>query len=224
MSVLETRDVFYSYTKGSMILSGINAVFETGKLHAILGPSGSGKTTLLSLLGGLDSPAKGKILFDGEDIAERGLDYHRRQYVSRIFQSYNLVDDLTPVENVKLTARQDALPVLKRLGLSAEEAGRSVLKLSGGQQQRVAIARTLASGAPFILADEPTGNLDEDTAAEITGILMESAHELDRCVIVVTHSRELAKRADIVWKLKGGSLQRVSPCLRADVPGQEVFL
>ena len=77
---------------------------------------------------------------------------------------------------------------------------------------------------PFILADEPTGNLDEDTAAEITDILMESAHELDKCVIVVTHSRELAKRADIVWKLKGGSLQRVSPCLRADVPGQEVFL
>lgn len=99
-----------------------------------------------------------------------------------------------------------------------------MLKLSGGQQQRVAIARTLASGAPFILADEPTGNLDEDTAAEITDILMESAHELDKCVIVVTHSRELAKRADIVWKLKGGSLQRVSPCLRADVPGQEVFL
>ena len=132
MSVLETRDVFYSYTKGSMILSGINAVFETGKLHAILGPSGSGKTTLLSLLGGLDSPAKGKILFDGEDIAERGLEYHRRQHVSLIFQSYNLVDYLTPVENVKLTARQDALPVLKRLGLSAEEAGRSVLKLSGG--------------------------------------------------------------------------------------------
>ena len=125
---------------------------------------------------------------------------------------------------MKLTARQDALPVLKRLGLSAEEAGRSVLKLSGGQQQRVAIARTLASGAPFILADEPTGNLDEDTAAEITDILMESAHELDKCVIVVTHSRELAKRADIVWKLKGGSLQRVSTCLRADVPGQEVFL
>ena len=180
MSVLETRDVFYSYTKGSMILSGINAVFETGKLHAILGPSGSGKTTLLSLLGGLDSPTKGKILFDGEDIAEHGLEYHRRQHVSLIFQSYNLIDYLTPVENVKLTARQDALPVLKRLGLSAEEAGRSVLKLSGGQQQRVAIARTLASGAPFILADEPTGNLDEDTAAEITGILMESAHELDR--------------------------------------------
>ncbi len=130
MSVLETRNVFYSYTKGNIILSGINAVFETGKLHVIIGPSGSGKTTLLSLLGGLDSPGKRENLFDGEDIAERGLEYHRRQHVSLIFQSYNLIDYLTPVENVKLTARQDALPVLKRLGLSAEEAGRSVLKLS----------------------------------------------------------------------------------------------
>ena len=116
---------------------------------------------------------------------------------------------MTPVENVNLTAQQDALPVLKRLGLSAEEAKRNVLKLSGGQQQRVAIARTLASGAPFILADEPTGNLDEDTAAEITGILKESAYELDKCVIVVTHSSELAKQADIVLKLKRGKLLSV---------------
>ena len=224
MAVLETKEVFYSYAKGNKVLSGVNAVFETGMMYAILGPSGSGKTTLLSLLGGLDSPTKGEILFDGENIAGHGLQHYRRNHVSLIFQSYNLIDYMTPVENVKLTAKQDPLPVLERLGLTKEEAKRNVLKLSGGQQQRVAIARTLASGAPFILADEPTGNLDEDTAAEITDILMESAHKLDRCVIVVTHSRELAKRADIVWKLKGGSLQRVSPCLRADVPGQEVFL
>lgn len=136
-----------------------------------------------------------------------GLEYYRRNHVSLIFQSYNLIDYMTPVENVKLTARQGALPTLERLGLSEEEARRNVLKLSGGQQQRVAIARTLASGAPFILADEPTGNLDEDTAAEITGILKESAHELNKCVIVVTHSNELAKQADVILKLKRGSLQ-----------------
>lgn len=202
MAVLETKDVFYSYAKGNKILSGINAMFETGKMYAILGPSGSGKTTLLSLLGGLDSPTKGEILFDGENIAGHGLQYYRRNHVSLIFQSYNLIDYMTPEENVKLTAKQDALPVLERLGLSAEEAKRNVLKLSGGQQQRVAIARTLASGAPVILADEPTGNLDEDTAAEITGILKESAHELDKCVIVVTHSNELAKQADVIFRLK----------------------
>ena len=207
MSVLETKEVFYSYAKGNRVLSGVSAVFETGVMYAIVGPSGSGKTTLLSLLGGLDSPTKGEILFDGENIAVHGLEYYRRNHVSLIFQSYNLIDYMTPVENVKLTARQGALPTLERLGLSEEEARRNVLKLSGGQQQRVAIARTLASGAPFILADEPTGNLDEDTAAEITGILKESAHELNKCVIVVTHSNELAKQADVILKLKRGSLQ-----------------
>ena len=207
MSVLETKEVFYSYAKGNRVLSGVSAVFETGLMYAIVGPSGSGKTTLLSLLGGLDSPTKGEILFDGENIAVHGLEYYRRNHVSLIFQSYNLIDYMTPVENVKLTARQGALPTLERLGLSEEEARRNVLKLSGGQQQRVAIARTLASGAPFIRADEPTGNLDEDTAAEITGILKESAHELNKCVIVVTHSNELAKQADVILKLKRGSLQ-----------------
>lgn len=209
MAVLETKDVFYAYGKGNKILSGVNAVFETGKMYAILGPSGSGKTTLLSLLGGLDSPTKGEILFDGENIAGHGLKYHRRNHVSLIFQSYNLIDYMTSLENVKLTANQEALPVLERLGLSGEEAKRNVLKLSGGQQQRVAIARTLASGAPFILADEPTGNLDENTAAEITGILKESAHELNKCVIVVTHSNELAKQADVILQLKRGGLQTV---------------
>ncbi len=209
MAVLETKEVFYSYAKGNKVLSRVNAVFETGMMYAILGPSGSGKTTLLSLLGGLDSPTKGEILFDGENIAGRGLQYYRRNHVSLIFQSYNLIDYMTPVENVKLTAKQDPLPILERLGLTKEETKRNVLKLSGGQQQRVAIARTLASGAPFILADEPTGNLDEDTAAEITGILKESARELDKCVIVVTHSGELAKQADIVLRLRKGGLQMV---------------
>lgn len=210
MAVLETKEVFYSYAKGYTILSGVNAVFETGHMYAILGPSGSGKTTLLSLLGGLDSPTEGEILFDGENIAGHGLDYHRRNHVSLIFQSYNLIDYMTPVENVRLTAKQDALPILERLGLTAEEARRNVLKLSGGQQQRVAIARTLAAAAPIILADEPTGNLDEDTAAEITQILKESAHELGKCVIVVTHSNALAKQADIILRLKRGSLLTVT--------------
>ena len=209
MAVLETKEIFYSHAKGTKVLSGVNALFETGMMYAILGPSGSGKTTLLSLLGGLDSPTKGEILLDGETIAGHRLPYYRRNHVSLIFQSYNLIDYMTPVENIKLTAKQDPLPVLERLGLTKEEAKRNVLKLSGGQQQRVAIARTLASCASFILADEPTGNLDEDTAAEITGILKESAHVLDKCVIVVTHSNELAKQADVILRLKRGSLQTV---------------
>ena len=210
MAILETKEVFYSYEKGNEILSNINVIFETGKMYAILGASGSGKTTLLSLLGGLDSPTKGEILIDGEDIARHGLEYHRRRHVSLIFQSYNLIDYMTPEENVRLTAKQDALPILERLGLSVEEAKRNVLKLSGGQQQRVAIARTLASDASFILADEPTGNLDENTAAEISGILKESAHELNKCVIVVTHSKKLAKQADVILRLKQKKLQMLN--------------
>ncbi len=206
MALFEIKDVSYAYEKGKKILIDVNAVFETGKMYAILGPSGSGKTTLLTLIGGLDSPQKGKILFDGQDIAERGLEYHRRNHVSLIFQNYNLIDYMTPVENVELIAKKDALPILERLGLTAEETKRNVMKLSGGQQQRVAIARTLASDVPIILADEPTGNLDEDTAAEITAILKESAHELNKCVVVVTHSNELARSADVIFKLKRGSL------------------
>jgi len=108
-----------------------------------------------------------------------------------------------------LTAKKDVLPLLLRLGLTAEEAKRNVMKLSGGQQQRVAIARALASDTPVILADEPTGNLDEDTAGKIMGILKESAHGLNKCVIVVTHSNELAAQADVVLSLKRGSLHTV---------------
>jgi len=206
MSIFKIKDVSYSYEKNRNVLTSVNAVFETGKIYAILGQSGSGKTTLLSLLGGLDAPQKGEIFFDGKNIAERGLEYHRRNHVSLIFQNYNLIDYMTPVENVKLTAKQDVMPMLEKLGLTEEEAKRNVLKLSGGQQQRVAIARTLASDAPVILADEPTGNLDEDTAFEITGVLKDCAHRMNKCVIVVTHSNELAEQADTIFRLKKGKL------------------
>ena len=207
MPTLELKNVSYAYEKSKAVLQNVSAELETGKMYAILGPSGSGKTTLLSLLGGLDVPTQGSVLFDGEDITTKGLEHHRRNHISLIFQSYNLIDYMTPIENVRLTAKLDAAPILERLGLEQDEITRNVLKLSGGQQQRVAIARALASDAPVILADEPTGNLDADTADEITAVLKESAHAFGKCVVVVTHSGEVAKQADVVLEIKRGHLK-----------------
>ena len=207
MPTLELKNVSYAYEKGKEILSNVSAELETGKMYAILGPSGSGKTTLLSLLGGLDTPTQGNVIFDGEDIMGKGLEHHRRNNISLIFQSYNLIDYMTPIENVQLTAKQEAAPILERLGLKKDEVSRNVLKLSGGQQQRVAIARALASDAPVILADEPTGNLDADTAEEIAAVLKESAHVFGKCVVVVTHSADVAKQADVVLEIKRGHLK-----------------
>lgn len=207
MPVLEVKNVSYTYGKGESVLRDINAALESGKMYAILGPSGAGKSTLLSLLGGLDVPTRGQILFDGEPIAAGALERHRREHTALIFQSCNLIDYLTPLENVRLTARRDPVSILERLGLTRAEICRSVLALSGGQQQRVAIARALASDAPVILADEPTGNLDPDTADAITAVLRESAHALEKCVVMVTHDRRAAGQADTVLELRRGRLR-----------------
>ena len=208
MNIMELNNVEYAYDNKRKVLKGVSLSLEEGKMYAILGPSGCGKTTLLSLIGGLDSPSNGQILYDGQDIEKMGLSAHRKNNIAFIFQSYNLIDYLTPKENVALTSKLPPLPILERVGLTDEESKRNVLKLSGGQQQRVAIARALASDAKVILADEPTGNLDEDTAADITAILKECAHQMNKCVVVVTHSNELAKQADVVFRLRKGELQR----------------
>lgn len=206
MSIMKTENLTYLYRLGKPILKGVTTEFEAGKLYAILGPSGCGKTTFLSLLGGLDVPAMGNIFFNEEELKQVDLVKHRKEHVSFIFQSFNLIDYMTPIENIALTSRLPAMPVLEKLGLTKDEAKRNVLKLSGGQQQRVAIARALASEAPVILADEPTGNLDEDTASEIVEILKQSAHQMNKCVVVVTHSNELARQADMVLKLRKGNI------------------
>ena len=207
MSVLSFSNLSYSYDKKKNVLNSISAELELGKIYAVLGTSGCGKTTLLSLLGGLDIPARGKILFEGEKIKKNGLENHRRNHVSFIFQSYNLIDYMTPLENVRLTSKLPAEPILEKMGLTKEEMKRNVLQLSGGQQQRVAIARALASEAPVILADEPTGNLDEDTAMSIMHILEDSVRQMNKCAVIVTHSNEIAKRADVVFRLRRGALQ-----------------
>jgi ABC-type antimicrobial peptide transport system, ATPase component len=209
MNILELKNIKYAYDKNHTVLKGISTTFELGKVYAIIGQSGCGKTTMLSLIGGLDSPTDGQVLYQGKNIEKLGLAKHRKSHVAFIFQSYNLIDYMTAAENVALTSKLSPLPILDRVGLNEDETKRNVLRLSGGQQQRVAIARALASEANVILADEPTGNLDEDTAADIMAILQETASELNKCVVIVTHSNELAKMADVVLRLKKGNLIKI---------------
>ncbi|MGL4109011.1 ABC transporter ATP-binding protein [Clostridium sp. LP20] len=209
MSILELNKINYSYNNKKNVLRDINIKFEEGKFYTILGISGAGKSTLLSLLAGLDEPQKGEVLFKGNDIKERGYEYHRKNNISLVFQNYNLIDYLTPLENIRIVNPKAREKELEALGLKEEEINRNVLQLSGGQQQRVAIARALVSDAPIVLADEPTGNLDSDTADDIIRILKTSAHNYGKCVIVVTHSKDMAKEADVVLRLKDKKLVEI---------------
>lgn len=207
MTVLQTKDLKYYYFSDRMIFENLDLSFERGKVYVILGASGSGKTTLLSLLGGLDSPKGGEILFEGKNIAEMGLEKYRHDCVSFVFQNYNLIEYMTPRENVQLVDEHASADTLYQVGLTDEEIDRNVLKLSGGQQQRVAIARALASAAPVILADEPTGNLDEDTARDVTELLVERARSLNKCVIIVSHSNEVAAAGDVILRFSHGAIE-----------------
>ena len=211
MDILEIKNVTYNYSNsGELVLSKVNQKFEIEKFYAIIGKSGAGKSTLLSLLAGLDKPQKGQILFNGNDIEKDGYSNHRKNNISLVFQNYNLIDYLTPIENVRLVNKNASETILFELGLDKSQINRNVMKLSGGQQQRVAIARALVSEAPIILADEPTGNLDADTAGEIIEILKKLAKERNKCVIVVTHSKEVANSADIVLELRDRKLKSIN--------------
>ena len=170
-------DLYYLYS------STINQKFELGKFYAIVGKSGAGKSTLLALLDGLDKPQTGKILFKNEDIQKKGYNNHRKNNISLVFQNYNLIDYLSPIENIRLVNKSADESILFELGLDKKQIKRNVMKLSGGQQQRVAIARALVSDAPIILADEPTGNLDSVTAGEIINILKTLAKDRNKCII-----------------------------------------
>ena len=211
MDILEIKNLTYNYSNSNeKVLSSVNQKFEIGKFYAIIGKSGAGKSTLLSLLAGLDKPQKGQILFKGNDIEKDGYSNHRKNNISLVFQNYNLIDYLTPIENVRLVNKNASETILFELGLDKSQINRNVMKLSGGQQQRVAIARALVSEAPVILADEPTGNLDVDTASEIIEILKKLAKERNKCVIVVTHSKEVANSADIVLELRDRKLKNIN--------------
>lgn len=223
--MLELKNVTYEYqlkhrTK-KVALKDISMRLEKGKFYTVFGVSGSGKTTCLSLLGGLDIPTSGKVLLDGQDVMQIGLSQLRRQYVSYIFQDYQLFTYMTAVENV-MTAldishpemtvqdmKEKAVAVLCELGLTENEINRKVTQLSGGQMQRVAIARALAVDAQYILADEPTGNLDENNTDIIITLLRKLTDDWGKCVVVVTHSHRVQEASDVSFILDDGKIEEI---------------
>lgn len=218
-TVLEFKNVSYFYQDGNKklrVLDDVNYNFEKGKFYTILGPSGSGKTTVLALASALDTVKSGEVIYDNRDLKSIGMTNYRNKNIGIVFQSYNLITYMTGLQNI-LTAmeitknkidnkKEKAYEYIERVGITREEAHRNIQKLSGGQQQRIAIARALSTNSDLILADEPTGNLDTDTASDIVNIFKELAHDDNKCVIVVTHSDEVAKQSDVIIRLKNGKL------------------
>jgi putative ABC transport system ATP-binding protein len=220
--MIELENVSRSYQVGPVLVTALDSVslkISSGEFVVILGPSGSGKTTLLNMVGALDTPTSGEISVAGNRItgASRSqLGRVRRETVSFIFQSFNLFPGLTAVENVQFgiessnsKSHQTAREMLESVGLG-DRANHFPHELSGGEQQRVAIARALATGNPVLLADEPTGELDFTTGAQILQLLREQATE-GRVVLVVTHNREISRIADRVIDLSSGKITSDGP-------------
>ena len=223
--LIELRDVYKIYGEGLesevRALDGVSLDIEKGEFVAVVGQSGSGKSTMMNVLGCLDIPTRGTYRLDGVDVRElsdKELSRIRNKQIGFIFQQYNLISYLTGLENIELamTETDNAIPknqkevayaLLEKFGIVKSKADRLVTKLSGGEQQRVAIARAISTNAEVILADEPTGNLDVDTAAGIVKIFKELAHEDKKCVIAVTHSEAFAAEADVVVRLEKKKLQ-----------------
>ena len=215
MSILKLDNVSYRYSdakKDEYVFKDISYDFELGKSYAIRGKSGSGKTTLLSLISGLETKYEGNITYNNKNLKKQDLDKYRNTYIGIVFQSYNLLPHLTAAENIILSMeisglkidnkREKAIELMKSVGLDESLADRRVLKLSGGEQQRIAIARSLSYNPKIIIADEPTGNLDKETEDEILEIFDRLSHKENKCVIIVTHSKNVCDSVDYVYEIK----------------------
>lgn len=216
MALLSARDLWKIYGSGDVqvfALREINLDIERGELMIIVGPSGSGKSTLLNMIGGMDRPSRGQLLFEGKDLAQandRQLTLYRRQQVGFVFQFFNLVPTLTALENVQVAvqiARQpmDAAESLAIVGLQ-DRANFFPSQMSGGQQQRVAIARALASNPPLLLCDEPTGNLDTETGRQVLQLLVRVNRELGKTVVIISHSSSVARVGNRVAYIRDGAI------------------
>lgn len=213
--ILKTTNLSFSYDKIDPVLQDINLEFEKGTVYGIFGKSGAGKSTLLSLLAGLEKIEKGCIFYQEKDLAERNLDYYRCHDIGIVFQAYNLLPQLTAIENVVLSIElnnpkeknkeKKARSLLQKVGIRDEVMNHKILKLSGGEQQRVAIARALSYHADIILADEPTGNLDVNNEEIVYNTLRELANS-GKAVLVVSHNESIKKYADKVLYMNLGKL------------------
>lgn len=220
MERIKAESVSYSYQNKYQTVEAVKDVtctFETGKMYVITGESGSGKSTFLSLLAGLDIPMSGTIIVDGEDLSRIDRDAYRREKVAVIYQSFHLFPLLTALENVmypleiqgvaRKEARERAKEYLREVGIDEKKFGKYPRMMSGGEQQRTAVARAMASGGRIILADEPTGNLDTENEEKIVELLLSLAHDRDFTVIMVTHNRQIADRADVRLVMKDGRMK-----------------
>lgn len=202
-------------------IKDVTFTVKNGQFISIIGKSGSGKSTLLSLLGALDRPTTGSITVDDVDIASLPASKqtaYRARKIGFVFQQYNLIPSLTALENVMLALefggrpaserREAGLALLDEVGLGTEQAARKPGRLSGGQQQRVAIARALANHPSIILADEPTGNLDEATGKKIFDLLHNLSRQENTTIIAVTHDMDIAGKTDMTFRLQDGAIQQ----------------
>ena len=209
----DLRKSFESHEAKVEALRGVSLSIREGELMVILGSSGSGKTTLLNMLGGMDAPDSGTVLFEGKDIfahGDKGMTRYRRDCVGFVFQSFNLISELTALENVRLTAdpsagSMSAEEALALMGL-ADRARSYPMQMSGGQQQRVSIARALAKRSRIMLCDEPTGALDYETGKQILEVIERVWRDLGKTVVIVTHTQEIARMADHVIRVKSGKI------------------
>ena len=217
MEILRTENLKKYYEQGASpvkAIDGVNISVAQGEFVAIVGTSGSGKSTLLNMIGGLDRPTDGKVFVDGKDIfslKDEELTIFRRRKIGFVFQAFNLVPVLNVYENVVLPIQLDGNEVdeayvkeiIDILGLS-EKVNSMPNQLSGGQQQRVAIARALATKPSFILADEPTGNLDSKTSQDVLGLLKTTGAKFNQTMIMITHNEEIAQMADRIIRIEDG--------------------
>ena len=214
MAYVEFRKVKKQYRMGEVTIDALRDItfeIEKGEICVIVGPSGAGKTTLLNILGGMDTLTSGKVLLDGRDISHyssKALTRYRRYDIGFVFQFYNLVPNLTALENVELAAQLSKRPlqprkVLKQVGL-AGRMNNFPAQLSGGEQQRVAIARALAKNPKLLLCDEPTGALDYNTGKAILKLLQDTAREKGITVVIITHNQAITAMADRIIEIKNG--------------------